>query len=186
MQVSSQRTPTEIGWLPPLAGWDKMNVDGAANGSQGPAGAGDILRNAEGRWTGGFVCNLGSCSTILAELWGIYHGLGVAWQQGCRTLILETDSQMALQLIDKRTDPLHPHATLLAAIRRRIAQDWVVKLAHTYREGNRAADWLSKHSLVYPYGKYELTAPPQRIQHIIGDDCRGTTITRSIVRERLR
>ncbi|CAL1359363.1 unnamed protein product [Linum trigynum] len=179
--VSLQRTPTEIGWSPPPAGWDKMNVDGAANGRQGPAGAGGILRNSEGRWIGGFVCSLGSCSAILAELWGIYHGLGVAWQQGSRALILETDSQMALQLIDKRTDPLHPHSTLLGAIRRRIARDWVVKLAHTYREGNRAADWLSKHSLVYPYGKLELTTPPQGIQHIIRDDCRGTTFTRSIV-----
>ncbi|CAL1354334.1 unnamed protein product [Linum trigynum] len=177
----TQRVTQEISWQPPPLGWTKINVDGAANGDQGPAGAGGILRNTEGSWITGFVSKLGACSAVQAELWGIYHGLGVAWQSGGRTIIVESDSKLALQLIEKRADPLHPHATLLAAIRRRLAQDWVVRLVHTYREGNRVADWLSKHSLVYPYGMHELTSPPQGLQPLIGDDRRRQTFTRNVV-----
>ncbi|CAL1399589.1 unnamed protein product [Linum trigynum] len=177
----AHRTLREIGWTPPPAGWTKINVDGAANGTQGPAGAGGVLRDHLGGWLKGFVVNLGTCSAVQAELWGIYHGLGVAWQAGSRTLIVESDSQMALQLIEKRNDLVHPQATLLTAIRRRIAQDWVVKLVHTYREGNRVADWLSKHSLVYPYGKCDLDLPPQGLTTILGDDLRGQTFPRNII-----
>ncbi|CAL1352198.1 unnamed protein product [Linum trigynum] len=73
-----QRVYREISWIPPPAGWIKVNVDGAANGSQGPAGAGGALRNHHGVWIKGFVANLGTCSAIQAELWGIYHGLDMA------------------------------------------------------------------------------------------------------------
>ncbi|CAL1410790.1 unnamed protein product [Linum trigynum] len=139
-----------------------MNVDGAASSSDKRVGAGGVLRGSNGVWRGGFVSNVGYCSAILAELWGIFHGLSLAWNLGSRTLLLETDSRLAIELIEKRVDPLHPLATILTAIRRRLAQDWMVRLVHTYREGNRVADWLSKHSLVYPYGKYELTTPPPR------------------------
>ncbi|CAL1363580.1 unnamed protein product [Linum trigynum] len=177
----AHRTLRDIGWIPPPAGWMKMNVDGAANGTQGPAGAGGALRDHLGRWNKGFVVNLGTCSAVQAELWGIYHGLGVAWQAGSRTLIVESDSQLALQLIEKRNDPIHPQAAILTAIRRRLAQDWVVKLVHTYREGNRVADWLSKHSLVYPYGKCVLDLPPQGLNSILSDDTRGQTFPREVV-----
>ncbi|CAL1355748.1 unnamed protein product [Linum trigynum] len=179
----TQRVTKDISWIPPPLGWCKLNVDGAANGTHGPAGAGGILRDHQGRWRRGFIVNMGTCSAIQAELWGIFHGLGLAWQNGSRTLIVETDSQLALQLIEKRKDPVHPLATLLTAIRRRLAQDWVVRLCHTYREGNRVADWLSKHSLVYPYGKYELDTPPEALQAIIGDDMRGQSFPRNVVLE---
>ncbi|CAL1352197.1 unnamed protein product [Linum trigynum] len=88
---------------------------------------------------------------------------------------------MAIQLIEKQNDPVHPHATLLAAIRRKVARDWVVRIVHTYREGNRVADWLSKHSLVYPYGKNELDLPPQGLRQILGDDARGQSFPREVV-----
>ncbi|CAL1395497.1 unnamed protein product [Linum trigynum] len=105
----------------------------------------------------------------------------MAWKQGCRVIQVESDSKLALELVNKRTDPVHPYATLLAAIRRFLAQDWVVRLSHTYREGNRVADWLSKHSLVYPYGMYELSNPPNELTRLLNDDVRGITFTRNVV-----
>ncbi|CAL1353594.1 unnamed protein product [Linum trigynum] len=180
-QGPTARTRVEIGWLPPPPGWIKMNVDGASNGEQGRAGAGGVLRDANKLWIGGFVSSLGSCAAGMAEVWAIYHGLKMAWAGGHRVIILESDSQTAIHLMNNRSDPLHPYATLLSAIRRMMSQDWVVKLVHTYREGNRVADWLSKYSLVYPYGLYELEAPPQGVIPLLDEDTKGTTTARDII-----
>ncbi|CAL1407041.1 unnamed protein product [Linum trigynum] len=177
----AQRIQAEIGWKLPPPGWWKLNVDGASNGNPGVAGAGGVLRGSDGRWAGGFCASLGCCSAVMAELWGLYHGLDIAWRHGCRTLMVESDSKLAIELVNNRTDPLHPYATLLAAIRRKIAQDWVVRLSHVYREGNRVADWLSKHSLVYPYGVHEMPNSPQALVPLLREDDQGVTFPRDIV-----
>ncbi|CAL1397044.1 unnamed protein product [Linum trigynum] len=176
-----ERTLANIGWTPPVEGWTTLNVDGASNGNPGPAGAGGLLRDHTGRWIKGFVSNVGSASATLAELWAINHGIDLAWKEGFRTLKIESDSKMAIQLIENRHDPVHPYATILSTIRRKISNDWLVRIVHTYREGNRAADWLSKHSLVFPYGTHELVDPPVGLVSILRDDMMGTTQERRIV-----
>ncbi|CAL1384891.1 unnamed protein product [Linum trigynum] len=175
------RTDRLVCWGAPPRGWSKMNTDGAAQGSTGMATAGGILRDSDGDWLGGFCCKIGTGSAILAELWGIHQGLLTAWNQNTQFLILETDSKLAIELIRKREDPVHPHSTILTAIRRLMAQNWVVQLVHTYREGNRAADWLSKHSLVYPFGTHELMNPPSQLQQILLEDTLGVSFPRMVV-----
>ncbi|CAL1380726.1 unnamed protein product [Linum trigynum] len=173
-----------IGWNAPSAGWRKMNTDGASQGSSGLATAGGVLRDSDGDWLGGFCCKIGTGSAILAELWGIHQGLIMAWKQGTQFLILETDSKLAIDLIRNREDPAHPHSTILAAIRRLLSQNWVVQLVHTYREGNRVADWLSKHSLVYPFGTCELTSPPRELERLLREDIIGVSFSRRVILSR--
>ncbi|CAL1368627.1 unnamed protein product [Linum trigynum] len=158
-----------------------VNTDGASNGNPGPAGAGGVIRDAMGNWLGGFVVNIGTATAALAELWAIFHGLELAWKLGFRVVKLASDSQLAIQLIQDRQDPIHPYATLLGLVRRKLSQDWLVNLSHTYREGNRVADWLSKHSLVYPYGMHELVDPPLGVVPLIMDDLMGVTFERRVV-----
>ncbi|CAL1415075.1 unnamed protein product [Linum trigynum] len=110
------RTDQLIGWKAPPSGWRKMNTDGAAQGNQGLATAGGLLRDSNGDWVCGFCCKIGTGTAILAELWGIHQGLLMAWNNGTQFLILETDSQLAIELIKAREDPVHPHSTLLAGI----------------------------------------------------------------------
>ncbi|CAL1358611.1 unnamed protein product [Linum trigynum] len=99
-----------------------MNTDGAAQGSPGIASAGRALRDSQGTWLGGFCSKMGNGTSIMAELWGILQGLQLTWKKGIRFLILESDSQLALDLIKNRTDAAHPHATILGLIRRLLAQ----------------------------------------------------------------
>ncbi|CAL1400519.1 unnamed protein product [Linum trigynum] len=170
-----------IGWKPPRAGWIKLNTDGAAQGNHGLISAGGALRDVNGDWIAGFCSKIGTGTAIEAELWGIYKGIDLAWNKEIKFLIIETDSQLALDLLNKRMNPTHPLATLLRAIRRLIAQEWVVQLVHTYREGNRVADWLSKHSLVYPFRTFELLNPPPELQKILLEDLRGISFLRQVV-----
>ena len=49
-------------------------MDGARKGN-GDAGACGLLRDCHGRFIHGFSANLGVCSVIKVELWGVLHGL---------------------------------------------------------------------------------------------------------------
>ncbi|CAL1377168.1 unnamed protein product [Linum trigynum] len=177
----AERVVADIGWSPPSQGWVMVNTDGASNGNPGAAGAGGVIRDMMVNWLGGFVVNIGTATAALAELWEVYHGLELAWKLGFRVVKFASDSQLAIQLIQDRHDPIHPYATLLGLVRRKLSQDWLVNLSHTYREGNRFADWLSKHSLVYPYGMHELADPPPGVVPLIRDDMMGVTFERRIV-----
>ncbi|CAL1397774.1 unnamed protein product [Linum trigynum] len=150
-------------------------------GNPGLAGAGGVIRDDQGSWVVGFVAQIGEATAGLAELWALFHGLNLAWSHGCLNLQVETDSQLVIQWIKNRVDPLHPHASLLSSIRRCLTRDWLVNITHTYREGNRVADWLSKHSLVYPYGMHELIDPPSDLGRFLHDDEMGVTFERRVV-----
>ncbi|CAL1358846.1 unnamed protein product [Linum trigynum] len=177
----SNRVVTDIGWVAPPRGWCKLNVDGASQGNPGKAAAGGVFRDDQRRWLGGFCYSIGDCSAACAELWAIKQGLEMAWRRDLRLLIVESDSRLAIDLIQHRVDHVHPLASLLRSIRRLVAQDWLVNIVHTYREGNRVADWLSKHGLVYPHGMYELVDPPAPLRPILQDDERGVVLPRSVV-----
>ena len=65
-------------------GWVKVNVDGALAANPGNAGEGGVIRAELGAWRKGFCCNLGTASNIVAEFWGIIHGIELAWKEGYR------------------------------------------------------------------------------------------------------
>ncbi|CAL1397426.1 unnamed protein product [Linum trigynum] len=180
MVDGGHRIETLIGWKKPPAGWHKMNTDGAARNNPGLATTGGVLRDHNGDWLGGFCSKLGTGTPLLAELWGVLQGLEMAWKKGSRFLIMEIDARLAIQLIEQRRDKVHPYATILGAIRRLLAKEWVVCLVQTYREGNRVADWLTKHSLVYPFGIYELEAPPLDLDKICQEDVLGISFPRLV------
>ena len=54
-------------WELPMRGWMVFNIDGAAKGNLGPAGAGGVLRNDKGEWMIGFFEYLDHCSAMIAE-----------------------------------------------------------------------------------------------------------------------
>ncbi|CAA7039902.1 unnamed protein product [Microthlaspi erraticum] len=73
-----------------------LNTDGASRGNPGLATAGGVLRDGEGRWRGGFAINIGRCSAPLAELWGVYYRLYMAWENRCTRVVLEVDSALVV------------------------------------------------------------------------------------------
>ncbi|CAA7016724.1 unnamed protein product [Microthlaspi erraticum] len=56
-------------------------MDGASRGNPGIAAAGGVLLDEHGTWICGFALNIGVWSAPLAELWGVYYGLCMAWEQ---------------------------------------------------------------------------------------------------------
>ncbi|MCI77091.1 Heat shock 70 kDa protein, partial [Trifolium medium] len=45
-------------------------------------GCGGIIRDSMGVWIGDYAKGLGSCSVEVAEIWGAWEGLKLAWELG--------------------------------------------------------------------------------------------------------
>ena len=61
LRDSPNREPTEqlVRWEPPDEGWSVLHTNEAAKGCPGPAGAGGVIRGAQGDWIVGFSEHLG-------------------------------------------------------------------------------------------------------------------------------
>lgn len=88
-----------IGWKYPDEDWVKLNVDGCSKGNPGKVGAGGVIRDHMGSWIGGFARNIGTCSSVTAELWAIYVGLQLTWEKGFRNVVLESNSKVVVRLL---------------------------------------------------------------------------------------
>lgn len=89
------------------------------------------------------MANLGVTNITEAILWGLYHGLELAWQAGCRRLIAKMDSHIAVELMGKEISRTHPLSNLIGCYKDLLTRDWIVIFKHTFREGNRVVDKLT-------------------------------------------
>ncbi|KAH9750277.1 putative ribonuclease H protein [Citrus sinensis] len=169
-----------IRWSSPSWPWVKLNTDGARKDS-GVAGAGGLVRDYRGVWQVGFCVNLGACSVLTAEIWGLYHGLCMAWQRGFQRIWVEVDSKSVTQILENPTTPVNEHHSLILAIRELLSRDWIVGVNHIYREANIAADFLASFSLSFPLGLHFLTKAPPSLQCILNNDVAGVAPSRLVV-----
>lgn len=61
-------------------GWVKLNCDGACKENGDHSGCECLLQDANGKWIKGFVCKIGVCDVLHAEMCGMYLGLEFAWR----------------------------------------------------------------------------------------------------------
>ena len=151
----------------------KLNTDGASHGNPGPAAAGGALRNGEGEWCGGFAVNIGSCTAPLAELWGVYYGLVVAWEKGVRRLEVEVDSMMVMEFLTIGIGDTHPLSFLVRLCHGFLTRDWLVRFVHVYREANRLADGLANLAFTLPFGFHSFVVAPIEVAVLVYEDIVG-------------
>ncbi|MCH84869.1 hypothetical protein A2U01_0005706, partial [Trifolium medium] len=65
---------------------------------------------------------------------------------------LESDSAVAVSLINKGCPPSHPCATIVSLINRLKTKDWQVQISQIYRQTNQIADWIADYALSIPTG----------------------------------
>lgn len=164
------RVERMIGWVPPTAGWVKLNTDGASRGNPGPATAGGVLRDGDGAWCGGFALNIGRCSAPLAELWGVYYGLYLAWDRKVSRLMVEVDSEMVVGFLKTGINDTHPLSFLVRLCHGFISRDWIVRIDHVYREANFLADGLAEFAFSLPLGFHLLHSVPEAVASVMSAD----------------
>ncbi|EEF41122.1 conserved hypothetical protein [Ricinus communis] len=123
-----------VGWDPPLENWIKFNIDGCSKGNPGSAAGGGVFRDYRGRCVVGFMCNIGYCSAIGAELWAAFHGLTIAWNKGLRKLVLAMDSTLALYWLSKRSICNSHLSNLVHSCSAILSYELDAKLVHVHRE----------------------------------------------------
>ncbi|RYR08369.1 hypothetical protein Ahy_B05g076024 [Arachis hypogaea] len=181
MVMKASITPKKVGtnrelirWFPPNEDAIKMNVDGSFFSHTRNASCGGLFCNHLGRFVTGFSCNLGGCSIMQAELWGIIKGLQIAVANKFRWVVIESDSEMAIKFVNNGCSAHHPCAPLLediAILVRRIPQ---VSWNHILREANSAANILAKKGQDLPYGIHVFDAPPPNTIHALSSDAAGS------------
>ena len=79
------------------------------------------MRNHLGQFFHAITANLGVCPIAIAEVWGAFYSLQLAWQLGHKKVILEIDSSVAVTLINKDIDFKHPYGSVIARIKEKLA-----------------------------------------------------------------
>ena len=92
-------------------------MDDAVDPTRNKSSCGGVIRNECAAFLGGFAKNLGQCSVLEAELWGIYEGLNLAWEAGLRNIILESDSVKAVPMVKSMTQERNPFASTVCKIK---------------------------------------------------------------------
>lgn len=111
-------------------------------------------------------------------LWGVIHGLEVAWDRGFRRVHVEVDSKTTLQLIEKGVSAVHPLSSLVILCQGFMVRDWVVRFSHIFREGNKVVDSLANFAFSLELGLHCLDNPPPISSRLMLDDLRGVSFPR--------
>ncbi|KAH1080815.1 hypothetical protein J1N35_020576 [Gossypium stocksii] len=78
-ELLSEESDREIDkrWQRPESGWFKVNTDSARQLDSGFAATGGLVKDENGVWHSGFARNIGICSIVEAELWGIHQWVDI-------------------------------------------------------------------------------------------------------------
>ncbi|CAN1314292.1 Putative ribonuclease H protein At1g65750 [Linum perenne] len=98
--------------------------------------------------------NLGNCSVTRAELRGVIEGLHRAWEAGFRNVVAQLDSSAAISILTSGDGSVNQFALEKALFQELRSRYWNLVIKHTYREGNRAADYLAGIGYGYPLGTH--------------------------------
>lgn len=133
-------------WIKPLTGYFKLNVNGARS-ALGISGAGSVLSNWSGDWIQGFSHHIGDGEVLKAEVWGIFVGIKMVVDLHVRNLIIESDSAIAVNLLNSSCYDLHPLATIVGNCHALMQLFASCSIQHVLREQNTVADLLAKDSI---------------------------------------
>ncbi|CAN1788760.1 Putative ribonuclease H protein At1g65750 [Linum perenne] len=167
-------------WDPGPEGWVVLNSDGSAYRLTGRATAGGLVRDSEGRGMLAYSMNLGRCSITRAEMRGAIEGLRRAWDAGHRNVILRVDSRAAISLLTSESETPHQHTMESMEFQDLQRRDWRLVVEHTFREGNRAADFLASLGYGYPFGSLSVSISDSRLGYFLRLDCFGIAEPRLI------
>ncbi|CAN1829647.1 Putative ribonuclease H protein At1g65750 [Linum perenne] len=170
----------DVRWEPGPEGWMVLNSDGSVNQQTGRAAAGGVVRDSEGRCLLAYSMNLGCCSITRAEIRGAIEGLVRVWDAGFRKVVLRMDSRAAISILTSSDDSAHQYTMEKMEFRDLSRRDWSLKVEHTFREGNRSADFLASLGYGYPFGSHSVLISDCRLGYFLRLDCFGISEPRLI------
>ncbi|KAF7809001.1 putative ribonuclease H protein At1g65750 family [Senna tora] len=142
---------------------------------------GGVPHDASGNFLFSFCHRIGSCDILWAELRGILDGLELLWNKGFRKVVIECDSEAALELVVSGIAENHPCSSLVHQIRSLINRNWDLDLVHPFGEANKAADHMAKMSHILSEGLHVFCYPHEDLSSILVADLYGPLVHRLCV-----
>ncbi|CAN1147840.1 Putative ribonuclease H protein At1g65750, partial [Linum perenne] len=174
----------DVSWMPPPPEWVTLTSDGSVIPETGRAATRGMFRDADGRCLAAFSMNLWNCLITRAELRGAMTGIHIAWDRGFRRIIVQLDSRVAFKLLLGDGEDSHQHSSEIASFREMLDRDWMIKVDHIYREGNRATDYLAGIGHALTIGVHDISSFHPCFSHHILYDLLGISQTRLVLNER--
>nr|XP_011461077.1 PREDICTED: uncharacterized protein LOC101292780 isoform X2 [Fragaria vesca subsp. vesca] len=172
-----------LSWSFPPQGWYKLNVDGSRRHKPQCIGGGGVIRNENGEWVAGFVANFGTGKAIEAELKALHTGLELALKSRVECLEVETDSQLAVNLLSNVGTLYQEHhlIELIKSCNALLNQNSRWTISGVYRQQNCVADCLAGlgHTLEEGVTTY-YDSPPTACEPILLEDQSMVARTRLI------
>ncbi|XP_062021429.1 uncharacterized protein LOC133738002 [Rosa rugosa] len=132
-------TSQVIRWLPPPAGFAKLNFDGSVVNNK-KAAAGFVIRDHDGSPLFAGVRAIGHASVPIAEGSAVRDGLYHALLLNCRKIYVEGDSKLIIDSINKKCAPPWRLRTLVKDILSLASNFEAVSFSYVPREANFVAD----------------------------------------------
>lgn len=163
-------------WKKPEPGWIKLNTDGSVDRKR--AGLGGLLRDYEGVAICACVSEVPCDDIFLVELLAIWRGLTLARSIGIKMIWVESDSMSAVKTINKEQSHSQKAVCCLQHIWKILKKFQKYQVTHSWRETNRAADYLSKMEI----SRSDIVMWPKdfhsSLRKIIAEDARGSLYIR--------
>ncbi|KAF5183705.1 Ribonuclease h domain [Thalictrum thalictroides] len=135
------QSPKIVYWQSPTGSFVALNVDGASQ--NGVAAGGGVIRNSHGVHIANFFSYYEEGTNNLAETRALLDGLVLCEELGIDLVLIQTDSMLVVKWFLKLTE-IPWHLRLWWRKIRDLTGSMNVQIIHIYREGNYAADYLSK------------------------------------------
>ncbi|OAY51114.1 uncharacterized protein LOC110616199 [Manihot esculenta] len=158
-------------WENPKVGCIKLNTDGSLDREN--ARFGGLLRDYRGDAICGFVSKAPLDDVFLVELSAVWRGLVLASGLGIKAVWVESDSLSVVKTINGEQSHRRKAEKCLKQIWLLLKKFDSYQVSHSWRETNKAADYLSKMALQKSDVVLWPCDFPSGLQNIIKDDAEG-------------
>ncbi|CAN1133319.1 Putative ribonuclease H protein At1g65750, partial [Linum perenne] len=140
-----------IAWRPSDEAWFTLNTGGLRLNHSGSTAIVCLICDDRGNFAHAFCGNVGNCSITRVEIKAIMEGLNLTWSLGIRKVHVQSDSRIAISILQKSDLISHQHTALVADFIALWSRDWEISISHVSREANNGADYLANlgHFVLY-------------------------------------
>ncbi|KAF9663279.1 hypothetical protein SADUNF_Sadunf17G0021700 [Salix dunnii] len=169
-----------IHWNKPPPGFVKLNTDASYKYKCSRSSIAGVCRDENGIWMFGFSSRVHSGSSFEAELVAVREALKLAWDKGLRRVILESDSESVVNRIrtQRIRQPKNQLEEIILECQGYGSRAWNCFIQHTRREGNFAADALTKKLVSESFDLHVWNQPPKSLSLILLADMIGMDVPR--------